>query len=96
MMKKTDQFSDYIVYVDESGDHNLTSIDDGYPVFVLAFCVFHKQHYSTTTIPAIEKFKFKHFGHDCTVLHEHEIRKRKNSFSILNTNEIYDLFVNEL
>jgi hypothetical protein len=30
-------FSDYIVYVDESGDHGLQSMDATYPVFVLAF-----------------------------------------------------------
>lgn len=34
------------MYVDESGDHSLQSIDDNYPMFVLAFCVFHKRHYS--------------------------------------------------
>ena len=34
------QFSDFMVYVDESGDHSLTSIDKNYPIFVLAFCVF--------------------------------------------------------
>jgi hypothetical protein len=33
-------YSKHIVYVDESGDHNLQSIDEQYPVFVLAFCVF--------------------------------------------------------
>lgn len=31
-----DRFSDFIVYVDESGDHSLQSIDQSYPVFVLA------------------------------------------------------------
>lgn len=36
------QFSKYIVYVDESGDHSLQNIDEQYPLFVLAFCVFHK------------------------------------------------------
>lgn len=39
-------FSKYIVYVDESGDHSLNSVDANYPIFVLAFCVFHKRHYS--------------------------------------------------
>jgi hypothetical protein len=34
-------YSQYIVYVDESGDHSLQSIDPQYPVFVLAFCIFH-------------------------------------------------------
>ena len=37
-------FSDYIVYVDESGDHSLINIDANYPVFVLAFGVFHKRY----------------------------------------------------
>ena len=37
--------SEYIVYVDESGDHGLVSIDPTYPLFVLAFCIFHKPTY---------------------------------------------------
>ncbi|MDQ6991340.1 MAG: DUF3800 domain-containing protein [Mariprofundaceae bacterium] len=39
------EFSDYIVYVDESGDHGLQNIDPNYPIFVLAFCIFHKNYY---------------------------------------------------
>jgi hypothetical protein len=34
-----EKFSEYIVYVDESGDHGLETIDPNYPVFVLAFCI---------------------------------------------------------
>jgi hypothetical protein len=34
--------SDFIIYVDESGDHSLESIDPDYPVFVLSFCIFRK------------------------------------------------------
>lgn len=74
-------FSKYIVYVDESGDHNLKSIDENYPIFVLAFCVFHKRHYSEAIVPALEKFKFNHFGHDQVVLHETDIRKEKGAFT---------------
>ncbi|MCM5617185.1 DUF3800 domain-containing protein, partial [Xanthomonas hortorum] len=58
------QYSNYIVYVDESGDHGLETLDPNYPVFVLAFCVFHKGHYAQRVVPAIESFKFRHFGHD--------------------------------
>lgn len=78
------RFSDYIVYVDESGDHSLAKIDPLYPVFVLALCVFHKRHYSEKIIPAIEKLKFNYFGHDNVVLHEHDIRKQKGHFSFLS------------
>jgi len=83
----TKPFSKFIVYVDESGDHGMQTIDANYPVFVLAFCVFHKVHYSEKVVPALEKFKFKHFGHDQIVLHENEIRKEKGRFRIFPARE---------
>lgn len=89
-------YSKHIVYVDESGDHNLQSIDDQYPIFVLAFCVFHKRHYSEAIVPALEKFKFNHFGHDQIVLHENEIRRRKGVFNIFKNSEHQKTFMNEL
>jgi len=89
-------FSRYITYVDESGDHSLQSIDEQYPVFVLAFCVFHKRHYSETIVPALEKFKFNHFGHDQVVLHENEIRRRTGLFNIFKNRQHQQEFMNEL
>jgi len=89
-------FSQYIVYVDESGDHSLQSIDDQYPLFVLAFCVFHKRHYSEAIVPALEKFKFNYFGHDQVVLHENEIRKEKGAFNIFRSRDEKYHFLNQL
>lgn len=77
------KFSDFIVYVDESGDHGMQTLDPNYPMFVLAFCVFHKRHYCEAVIPALQKFKFNHMGHDLIGLHELEIRKEKGAFSSL-------------
>ncbi|PKQ26649.1 MAG: DUF3800 domain-containing protein [Actinobacteria bacterium HGW-Actinobacteria-4] len=76
-------FSDYIVYVDESGDHSLTNINPDYPQFVLAFCIFPIASYINSVVPAVERLKFEHFGHDMVVLHEHEIRKSLPPFQIL-------------
>lgn len=79
--KMPDQkFSTHVVYVDESGDHGLDSIDQNYPVFSLAFCVFQKTYYARNVVPSIEEFKFKHFGHDLIVLHETDIRKERGGF----------------
>ena len=78
------RFSDYVVYVDESGDHSLASINPDFPVFVLALCVIHKRHYAEKIIPAVEKLKFNYFGHDSVVLHEHDIRKQKGDFAFLS------------
>ena len=89
-------FSKYIVYVDESGDHSLQSIDENYPIFVLAFCVFHKRHYSEAIVPALEKFKFNHFGHDQVVLHENDIRKEKGAFNIFRGPEERERFLDQL
>ena len=76
-------FDDYIVYVDESGDHSLTSIDRQYPIFVLAFCLFDKEKYAERITTDITHLKFKYFGHDQIILHEREIRKEEAEFSIL-------------
>jgi hypothetical protein len=41
-------FADYIVFVDESGDHGLHNIDPQFPVFTLAFCIVSKADYLAT------------------------------------------------
>lgn len=89
-------FSDYVVYVDESGDHSLASVDRDYPVFVLALCIFHKRHYAEKIVPAVEKLKFNYFGHDSVVLHENEIRKQKGDFVFLARRAVRDEFMGQI
>ncbi len=91
-----DQFGDFIVYVDESGDHGLINIDSNYPVFVLAFCVFAKRDYLEQVVPSVQRFKFDHFGHDMVILHETDIRKDRGEFGFLKTRTLKENFLNEL
>jgi hypothetical protein len=63
---------------------------------VLAFCVFHKRHYSEKVVSALEKFKFNHFGHDQIVLHENEIRKETGEFNRFRSREEKYQFLEEL
>lgn len=77
------EYGNYIVYVDESGDHSLKSINPQNPVFVLVFCIFEKSAYRTAVVPAAQRLKFDFWGHDCVVLHSHEIRKAQGDFNIL-------------
>ncbi|TWG55065.1 MULTISPECIES: DUF3800 domain-containing protein [unclassified Aminobacter] len=79
------QFSDYIVFADESGDHGMLSIDPEYPIFVLTFCVIAKASYIEQVIPAVQQFKFDFWGHDAVILHEHDIRKSRGDFAFLRT-----------
>lgn len=88
-------FSDYVVYVDESGDHGLVSIDPQYPIFVLVFCIFHKRNY-LSTVQKVQKFKFDNFGHDLIVLHESDIRRDRGDFKILKSKERKEIFINKI
>jgi Protein of unknown function (DUF3800) len=86
-------FSDAIVYVDESGDHSLTSINPQNPIFVLAFCIVDKAAYRSGIVPEVQKLKFDFWGHDCVVLHSHEIRKQHGDFNILLNANVRSAFM---
>ncbi len=88
-------FSDFIAFIDESGDHSLESIDPEYPLFVLAFCLMRKEVFVDVLTPRIRKLKFKTFGHDKVILHEHDIRKRTGAFAKLGR-DARDAFMSEL
>ena len=77
-------FSDYIIFVDESGDHGLESINQDYPLFCLSFCIFEKNVYAEQVTPALRSLKLATFGHDLVILHEHDIRKKTGAFSLLS------------
>lgn len=89
-------FDDYIVFVDESGDHGMETIDPSYPMFVLAFCIFEKEVYAERTMPAVARFKFRHFGHEQVILHETDIRKNRGPFTLLRDPNRRDAFFTDL
>lgn len=89
-------FGDFIVFVDESGDHGLVTIDPAYPVFVLTFCIIEKVAYASHICPAVAALKFKYFGHDGVVLHEHDIRKQKPPFGVLANQAHREQFMDDL
>jgi len=92
----TSGFSDSIVYVTESGDHGLASIDPEYPVFVLVFCIFKKQQYIDRIAPSVARLKMQLWGHSEVILHEHNLKQPKNEFAILLDESVRQTFVNRL
>ena len=97
MIRPSVDFSDYIIYADESGDHGLESINPQFPVFSLVFCVFDKAAYANEVEPAVRLFKYKWFGHDAVVLHEREIRKQTPPFDFLRSSkEVREAFFADL
>ncbi len=90
------EFSDFIVFVDESGSPTLSPIDPNHPVFVLVFCIVKKSVYCDFIQPAIKRLKFDFFGHDMTVLHSADIRKRRGEFNILMNENKRKAFLEKL
>ena len=78
-------FSDYIVYLDESGSPNLEGDRADFPIFVLTSICIKKDIYINEVVPALQSLKFKYFGHDQTILHEREIRRKSGAFAFLQT-----------
>ena len=78
-------FSDYIIYLDESGDHSLDVIDPQFPIFVLSACAFRKSDYSVAIVPHFLDLKFRFFGHDMVVLHSAQQATPAQNRPVLDT-----------
>lgn len=86
----------FIVYVDESGDANFQNIDPRFPFFVLVFCVFSQKNYLQQTLPSIEALKFRYFGHDAIVLHEHDLYRGTQVLRDKQDRQLYNRFMMDL
>lgn len=87
-MGEVARYSEYVVYVDESGDHGLSNIDPEYPIFALSFCVVRQPEYIHSIVPMMQALNFKYWGHDAVVFHEHEIRKTIGDFAFLRADKM--------
>jgi hypothetical protein len=72
-----------VVYLDETGDHSLTEIDPGYPIFGVVMFVCDSNVYCRNIIPSVYGFKFEQFGHESVILHSSKIRRARGDFSFL-------------
>lgn len=77
------EFSDYIVFADESGTPVLENPDPTFPVFVLNCVLVAKDVYVDHVVPSLQRLKFDFVGHDQLILHERDIRRQQNGFAFL-------------
>lgn len=73
---------DYYFFIDETGDHGLTFVDENFPLFLLCGCLFSEDELRNAE-SKIFKFKQKFFKTDQVVLHSRDIRKCDGAFQIL-------------
>ena len=72
-----------VLFLDESGDHNLEVIDPLYPLFVLGGGILEKEYAEGDLVERLDAFKRKLFGRTDLVLHTADITRNKNGFERL-------------
>lgn len=87
---------DFLLFLDESGDHRLEWTDPDYPLFVLSCVIVRPIDYVGQVLPALGAIKVNHWGHEGIVLHSSEIRRQTGPFQILRNRETRDAFMGEL
>ena len=71
------------MFIDESGDHNLESIDPGFPVFCLTGCIFEHDYYHQVVRQRVNDFKQHWFGTTEVILLSRDIRRHQGPFVFL-------------
>lgn len=74
----------FVLYMDESGDHNLISIDRKFSIFCLAGCVFEREYYREVVRQKVDEFKRRFWGRTDVILVSSRIRKHTGDFAFLN------------
>lgn len=72
-----------VLFLDESGDHNLSVIDPQYPMFVLGGIIVDKEYADGALTTALSAFKQDMFGRQDIVLHTADIARNRNGFERL-------------
>ena len=72
-----------VLFLDESGDHNLTVIDPNYPLFVLGGVIVDKDYADGPLAETFDDFKRRMFGRTDLVLHTADIVRNRNGFEKL-------------
>jgi hypothetical protein len=85
-----------IMFIDETGDHNLTKIDPQYPIFSLNGVIFEKDYYYTEATKIFHEFKKKYFQSIDIILRSYDIRHQNPPFHILFNEELRKNFFNDL
>ena len=82
-------------FLDETGDHGLAFIDESFPIFLLAGCLFEDDEYQGVC-KKINELKMEFFKTNEVILHSRDIRKCEGAFQILFDLEIKKEFYEKL
>ncbi|ODS29995.1 MAG: hypothetical protein SCARUB_04900 [Candidatus Scalindua rubra] len=85
----------YFLFLDESGDHGLGNIDQGFPVFVLCGIIVSKNSY-TQIKKEMNRLKQDLWQNKNVIFHSRDIRKCNDEFKILFDLNVKEKFYNKI
>ena len=85
-----------IMFLDESGDHNLSIIDPQYPLFVLGGVIVDKDYAEGEMTEKLNRFKRDILGDESLVLHTADIVRNRNGFERMKDTAFREHFLKEL
>ena len=85
-----------ILFLDESGDHNLQYISNDYPIFVLGGCIVEHNYYKKQLKPEVDNFKISFFKSKDIILHTRDITRNKGVFEKLKDKKTRNQFYDKL
>ncbi len=92
----TYELSEYIGFLDESGDHSLANTDPDFPMFVLSLVLVRREIYQDIVLVEMNELKLRYWNHEGINFHSRDIRKKQGAFSELVRNLQYSQFVLDL
>ncbi|MDZ7804150.1 DUF3800 domain-containing protein [Thiohalophilus sp.] len=85
-----------VLFLDESGDHNLAIIDPQYPLFVLGGVIVDQDYAAGVMTDRLNAFKQKHFGTTEIILHTADITRNKCGFERMKEKQFRENFYRDL
>ena len=85
-----------LLFLDESGDHNMAAINPDYPVFVLGGVLVDDDYANRALEDEVAQFKVDMFGRADIVLHTTDIVRQRNGFEALTDSDFRERFYGSL
>lgn len=85
-----------LLFLDESGDHNLSVIDPQYPLFILGGVIVDAAYAEGPMASAFDAFKLEMFGSRDIVLHTADMTRNRNGFEVLKNASFRKRFLSRL
>ena len=77
------QATRHLLFLDESGEHDMQSVNPDWPVFVLVGVLVGEKYYQMSLVPRIKRLKAKYGLSRSVVLHSRDIRRWEGDFQFL-------------